>query len=100
MGRNCSDALNALVSRIVCAVGFREAIDVACVLLAPALLPLVVLLEPAGLVLLEAPDLVPLPWVFPVEPILLLITGFVVSPVELCVCRATPPCVHSTIIPT
>ena len=58
IGRNCSDALNALVRWIVCAVGFREAVDAACVLLV-ALLPFVVLLEPP----VFAP---PLP-VFPAE---------------------------------
>ena len=70
-------------------------------MLAAALLPFVVLLEPAGFVLLELA--VPLPLVFPVEAGLLLPAGFVVcsvAAVELCVCLATPLRAHGTIIPT
>ena len=87
MGRSCSEALNALVSRIVCAVGRREA---GCVLLAAALLPFAVLLEAAGLELL-AGDL--LPGGFAVA--LLVLVGFfawsVVSGAGVCVRPATPP---------
>jgi hypothetical protein len=103
MGRNCSDALNALVSRIVCAVGLREATVAACFLPAAALLPFVVLLEPAGFVLLEPAGFVPLTLDFPVEAVLLLLAGFAVcsaAAVELCVRPATPPWAHSTVIPT
>jgi hypothetical protein len=86
--------LNALVRRIVCAVGFREAVDPACVLLA-ALLLFVVLLEPPVFApLLLAPE----------EGVLLLLAGFfacsVAVVVELCVCLATPPWAHNTVIPT
>jgi hypothetical protein len=102
--------LNALVRWIVCAVGFREAVDPACVFLAAALLPFVVLREPAGVALLEPAvfalldpaAFVPLPSVFPAEAVLPLLVGFVVcsvADVELCVRPATPPWAHGTIIP-
>jgi hypothetical protein len=101
MGRNCSDALKALVSRIVWAVGLREAVDLACVLLAPVLFPFVVLPDPAVFVPLA---LVFPVVVFPVVAALLLLAGFVVcsvAAIELCVWRATTPLrAHGTIIPT
>jgi hypothetical protein len=90
MGRNCSDALNALVSRIVCAVGFREAIGFACVLPEAVLLPFVVLLEPAVFALPE--PAVPVPF-FPLEAVLLLLA------VGLCVPPATPLQANGAIIP-
>ena len=93
--------MNALVSRIVCAVGFREAIGFACPLLA-ALLPFVVLLEPGGFVLLEPAGFVPLPSAFPAEAVLLLLAGYVacsVAAVGLCVRPATPLWAHITNIP-
>jgi hypothetical protein len=98
MGRNCSDALNALVSRIVCAVGFREAIGFACVLPEAVLLPFVVLLEPAVFALPE--PAVPVPF-FPLEAVLLLLAGFAVCSVAvgLCVPPATPLQANGAIIP-
>jgi hypothetical protein len=65
--------LNALVSRIVCAVGLREAVDLACVLLV-ALVPFELLLDPAALP--------PLLLVFPVEVVLFLGDAFFVCSVE------------------
>jgi hypothetical protein len=98
--------LNALVSRIVCAVAFRD-VATACVLLAVALFPFVVLPDPEVFV---PPPLVfpvvvfPVPAaVFPVEDVLLLPPDFCVcsvAAVELCVCRVTIPLqAHGAIIP-
>jgi hypothetical protein len=91
MGRNCSDALNALVNRIVCAVGLRETLDTAFLLLAAALLPFVVLLEPAVFV--------PLPAVLPVWAALLLVADLFVcsvAVVEVCVRPPTLPQANDT----
>jgi len=71
--------LNALVSRIVCAVGLREAVDLACVLLV-ALVPFELLLDPAAL--LGPAALLPLLLVFPVEVVLFLGDAFFVASVE------------------
>jgi hypothetical protein len=84
--------LNALVNRIVCAVGLREAVDAPWVLLVAAVLPFVLLLEPAifGLLL---PD-------FPVEAVLLLAVGFFVcsaAGVELCIRPVTPAPADGTV---
>src|SRR5258708_27975084 len=100
MGRNCSDALNALVSRIVCAVGLREAVAAACFLPAAPFFPFVVLLEPAGFASPE--PAVPLSLVFPVEAVLLLVPGFFacsVAAVQLCASPPTPLQANRPIIP-
>src|ERR1700733_10297557 len=83
MGRNCSDALNALVSRIVCAVGFREAVDAAFLLLVAAVLPF--LLLPALVVLVS------LRVVFPAGAVLLLAAGFFVCSVAVAAVCVHPP---------
>jgi hypothetical protein len=88
--------LNALVRWIVCAVGFREALATACVLLA-ALLPFV-LLEP----LVFVPPLPVFPVAAPDEAVLLFVVGFFVcsvAEIEFCLSPATPLGIHTTIIP-
>jgi hypothetical protein len=92
--------LNALVNRIVCAVGFREATGFARVLLAAALLPFVALLDPAVFALPE--PAAPLLSVFPAEAVLFLLADFFVcsvAAVELCARPATPLRANGTIIP-
>jgi hypothetical protein len=89
--------LKALVRWIVCAVGFREAVDAGCVLLA-ARFPFVVLL---GLLVFAAP-LPDFPAEAPEEAALLLLAGFFVCSVaafEPCVCLATPLWGHSAVTP-
>jgi hypothetical protein len=83
--------LNALVSRIVCAVGLREALGVIFLLLVAALLPFVVLPEPGVFV--------PLLAVLPVGAALLLVADFFVcsvAVVEVCVRPPTPPPANGT----
>jgi hypothetical protein len=79
MGRNCSDALNALVRCIVCAVGLREAPAAICVLLVVALLRFVVLPEPLVFVpvLLVFPAAVfPAVWVLVEGVVFSVLAGF------------------------
>jgi hypothetical protein len=72
--------LNALVSRIVCAVGLREAVDLACVLFV-APVPFELLLDPAALL--------PLLLVFPVAVVLFLGDAFFGCSVEGFGCSVT-----------
>ena len=99
MGRSCSEALNALVKRIVCAVGFLEAV---CALL----LPLVVLPDEVVFpdeVVLEDLLLVVLPGVV----VLALGAGFLVvlvagatGDIGVCVCLVVPLAINGALSAT
>jgi hypothetical protein len=78
--------LNALVSRIVCAVGFRDAVDAAFLLLVAGLLLFLLLPALVGLVSLRV--------VFPADAVLLLAAGFFV-----CSVAVADVCAHPMVLP-
>jgi len=88
MGRSCSEALNALISRMLLAVGFG---DSARFLRKAVVLPLAVL--PEGAVFVFLPEPLAALAVLPVVLVFPLVCVFFVVAAELVgfVCAATPP---------